>query len=258
MDPLLLYVRQSTHEILTRKEEAELAKRKDAGDETARAKLIEANQRLVISIARNYLNVGMPLLDLIQEGNLGLIRAVDKFDWKRGFKLSTYATWWIRQSIELALAQHTHPALRLPAYLRGQEVALYRAEKANPDATDAELAEKTELSLDQIERLRMLRRPTLSLDFPDQENPFGELEAGDSNDEAEDLLVADHLRAQLDRFSDKRIVEVLERRFGLNGRREQTLEEVGREIGVTRERVRQLERRGLEQLRAWAISERAA
>jgi RNA polymerase primary sigma factor len=258
-DPLRLYVRQiGDGPLLTREEERELARRKDAGDEEAKRKLIESNLRLVMSITRHYTRAGVPLLDLIQEGNLGLIRAVEKFDYRMGFKLSTYATWWIRQSITRALADQGR-TIRLPVHVAEQVRRLMRArrvlaQKLNRDPTIAELSKESGFPEKRVEQLLDLVEDPVSLETPvgDGESLYGDLIEDTKSDRPEEST-AIHLRhkelAQALEHLNPRMREVLELRFGLSGRDPKTLEEVGERMGVTRERVRQLESRALRELR---------
>jgi RNA polymerase primary sigma factor len=261
-DPLRLYVRQiGDGPLLTREEERELARRKDAGDEEAKRKLIESNLRLVMSITRHYTRAGVPLLDLIQEGNLGLIRAVEKFDYRLGFKLSTYATWWIRQSITRALADQGR-TIRLPVHVAEQVRRLMRArrvlaQKLNRDPTIAELSKESGFPEKRVEQLLDLVEDPVSLETPvgDGESLYGDLIEDTKSDRPEEST-AIHLRhrelAQALAHLNPRMREVLELRFGLSGRDPKTLEEVGERMGVTRERVRQLESRALRELRSVA------
>jgi RNA polymerase primary sigma factor len=261
-DPLKLYVRQiGDGRLLTPAEERELARRKDEGDDDAKRKLIESNLRLVMSITRNYTKAGVPLLDLIQEGNLGLIRAVEKFDYRLGFKLSTYATWWIRQAITRALAEQGR-TIRLPVHVADQVRRVARSRRAlaqrlNREPTIDELAAETGFPAARVEELSELVEDTVSLETPvgDGESLYGDM-IEDGNSEAPDETTAEHLRSvelaqALDRL-DPRMRHVLALRFGLDGSKPKTLEEVGVGLGITRERVRQLESRALRELRSVA------
>ena len=261
-DPLKLYVRQiGDGRLLTVTEERELARRKDLGDEAAKRRLIECNLRLVMSITRNYTKSGVPLLDLIQEGNLGLIRAVEKFDYRMGYKLSTYATWWIRQAITRALADQGR-IIRLPVHVADQVRRLMRtrrmlAQKLNREPTIAELAEASELPAKKVKDLLELVEEPVSLETPvgDGESLYGDL-IEDTKTDRPELTTADAMRhRELVRALDSlnpRMRKVLALRFGLDGEKPQTLEEVGSGLGITRERVRQLESRALRELRSVA------
>jgi RNA polymerase primary sigma factor len=257
-DPLKLYVRQiGDGPLLTPAEERELARRKDEGDEEAKRKLIESNLRLVMSITRNYVNSGVPLLDLIQEGNLGLIRAVEKFDYRMGFKLSTYATWWIRQAVTRAIADQGR-TIRLPVHVVDQVRRVMRArriltQKLNRDPLPEEIAKESGFELKRVHELLDLVEDPVSLETPvgDGDSIYADM-LEDVNSDQPDVVLADFLRSvelqgALDKLAD-RMRHVLELRFGLSGKPPQTLEEVGTELGVTRERVRQLESRALREL----------
>jgi RNA polymerase primary sigma factor len=258
-DPLKLYVRQlGDGRLLTPGEERELARRKDLGDEAAKSRLIEANLRLVMSIARHYTRAEVPLLDLIQEGNLGLIRAVEKFDYRLGFKLSTYATWWIRQSITRALADQGR-TIRLPVHVaeqvrRAQRARRQLAQRLNRDPSSEEIAKEAGFTAERVEELFELVTDPVSLETPvgDGESLYADL-IEDERSDSPDTLTADHARAaelaKALKALDPRMRHVLARRFGIDGDAPQTLEEIGSDLGITRERVRQIETRALRQLR---------
>jgi RNA polymerase primary sigma factor len=261
-DPLKLYVRQiGDGPLLTAAEERELARRKDLGDESAKRRLIESNLRLVMSIARNYTNSGVPLLDLIQEGNLGLIRAVEKFDGSRGFKLSTYATWWIRQAISRAIADQGR-TIRLPVHVVDQVRRVTRAkrllaQKLARDPLIPEIAAETGLEPKRVSDLLELIEDPVSLETPvgDGDSLYGDL-LEDANSDQPETITAERLREAevveaLARLNP-RMRQVLELRYGLAGDRPRSLEEVGGLLGVTRERVRQLEASAFRELQAHA------
>ena len=261
-DPLKLYVRQmGDGRLLTPGEERELARRKDLGDEAAKQRLIECNLRLVMSITRNYTKAGVPLLDLIQEGNMGLIRAVEKFDYKLGFKLSTYATWWIRQAVTRALADQGR-TIRLPVHVaeqvrRAQRSRRHLSQKLNREPTPDEIAKDSGFPIERILELFDLVEDPVSLETPvgDGESMVADL-IEDVNSESPDAATniqarSVDLAAALERLNP-RMKHVVLRRFGLDGKAPQTLEEVGNDLGITRERVRQLETRALRELRTVA------
>jgi RNA polymerase primary sigma factor len=261
-DPLKLYVRQiGDGRLLTPAEERELARRKDLGDEDAKRRLIEGNLRLVMSITRNYTRAGVPLLDLIQEGNLGLIRAVEKFDYRMGYKLSTYATWWIRQAVTRALADQGR-LIRLPVHVADQVRRVVRArrvlaQKLNRDPTIAEMAKESGFPENRVKTLLELVEDPVSLETPvgDGDSLYSDLIEDENTQQPEAATAESHqsveLREALDRL-EPRLRDVLERRFGLAGSNPQTLEFIGKELGITRERVRQLETRALKELRQTA------
>jgi RNA polymerase primary sigma factor len=261
-DPLKLYVRQiGDGPLLTPVEERELARRKDMGDEAAKRRLIECNLRLVMSITRNYTKAGVPLLDLIQEGNLGLIRAVEKFDYKLGYKLSTYATWWIRQAVTRALADQGR-TIRLPVHVAEQTRKVLRArrilaQKLNRDPEIPEIAKEAGFTPERVQELLELIEDPVSLETPvgDGESVYSDL-IEDTKSDRPDTATAKMLRSKelagaLNRLAP-RMRRVLALRFGLDGETPQTLEQVGIGLGITRERVRQLESRALRELRQTA------
>jgi RNA polymerase primary sigma factor len=260
-DPLKLYVRQLGGRLLTAAEERQLARRKDLGDEDAKRRLIESNLRLVMSITRNYTRADVPLLDLIQEGNLGLIRAVERFDYRMGFRLSTYATWWIKQSITRALADQGR-TIRLPVHV-GEQVRRARrahrqlAQTLNRDPSIDEIASESGFTPARVQELFELTPDPLSLDTPigDGESVYADV-IEDRQSASPDAANSDVSRsAELEEALaglDPRMRRVVECRFGLGGQPPQTLEELGVDLHVTRERVRQLEMRALRQLRETA------
>ena len=260
-DSLKLYVRQLDGRLLTAAEEHELARRKDLGDEDAKRRLIESNLRLVMSITRRYTSAGVPLLDLIQEGNLGLIRAVERFDYTMGFRLSTYATWWIKQSIMRALGDQGR-TIRLPHHVGEQMRRALRArrqlaQKLNREPTTDEIARESGFTPARVQELFELTPDPLSLDTPigDGHSAFGDV-IEDQQSVVPGTATADtsraaELEAALAQL-DPRMRYVIEHRFGLGGHAPQTLAELGRDLGITRERVRQLETRALHQLRQTA------
>jgi RNA polymerase primary sigma factor len=227
--------------------------------ETARAGLTDANLRLVVSVARRYSNRGVPLVDLIQEGNLGLLRAVEKFDWRRGFKFSTYATWWIRQAVSRAIADDAR-TIRIPVHLydvvnRMARVSSQLHQELGREPTDAELGEVLQLSAERIRELNQVLPQPVSLDGfvgEDQDTRLSDVVADNNainlEQAAEQRLLADQIRDTLLTLTPRER-RVIERRFGLTGETDETLTAIGREIGVTRERIRQIESTALRKLR---------
>ncbi|TML47703.1 MAG: sigma-70 family RNA polymerase sigma factor [Actinobacteria bacterium] len=257
-DALQLFLREAgRHQLLTAAQEVELAKRIERGDMEAKERMIQSNLRLVVSIAKNYRNQGLPFLDLIQEGTLGLIRAVEKFDWRRGFKFSTYATWWIRQAVARALADKAR-TIRMPVHIVERLQKINRADRLlwtqlGREPTLEEIADEASLTVQQVLEVRAAARASTSLDAPvgdGDDAVFGDFVAGDEPlpEEAVELnLRSEALRRALSSLP-QREREVVVMRYGLGGAEAQTLEEIGRRLGLTRERVRQIELESLRRL----------
>ena len=259
-DPVRMYLREiGKVPLLDAAEEVELAKRVEAGDETAKKKIVDANLRLVVSIAKKYIGRGMLFLDLIQEGNLGLIRAVEKFDYRKGFKFSTYATWWIRQAITRAIADQAR-TIRVPVHMvetinKMVRISRQLVQRLGREPTDEEIAGEMEIEPSKVEEIRRIAQLPVSL-----ETPIGEEEDSQLGDFIEDRdlpspeeaaaghLLHEQIEEMLDALSERER-EVLHFRFGLEDGRSYTLEEVGKRFGVTRERIRQIEAKALRKLR---------
>ncbi len=245
--------------LLTREEEVELAERIRIGDEAAREHMIKANLRLVVKIAKDYSNYGLPLVDLISEGNMGLMKAVERFDPEKGGKLSTYASWWIKQGIKRALANQSK-TIRLPVHMvdkiaRMRRVSIILAEELGREPSSEELAEELGLPIGKVNLLkRASMRPT-SLDAPidgDDGSTYADLISDERAVNPMDVLDNKSLHGELDGLLDlldERESQIIDARFGLNGATPMTLEEVGREFGVTRERIRQLQNLALRKMR---------
>ena len=259
-DPVRMYLKEiGKVPLLSAEEEIELAKRMEEGDEAAKKRLAEANLRLVVSIAKSYVGRGMLFLDLIQEGNLGLIKAVEKFDYRKGYKFSTYATWWIRQAITRAIADQAR-TIRIPVHMVETINKLIRVsrqllQELGREPQPEEIAEKMDMSVDRVREILKISQEPVSLETPigeEEDSHLGDFIQDDNvpvpADAAAFTLLKEQLVEVLNTLTDRE-QKVLRLRFGLDDGRARTLEEVGKEFNVTRERIRQIEARALRKLR---------
>ena len=255
-----LYLREiAQFPLLTPEQEVKLARKIKRGDQKARSEMVRSNLRLVVKISRDYANLGLPLLDLISEGNIGLMKAVERFDPKKGGKLSTYAAWWIKQSIKRALANQSK-TIRLPVHLvdkisKMRRVAMQMTEELGREPTDDELAEEIGLSSSKVTQLKSAAVRPASLDQPigdDDSTEGGEIVGDEEADDPFETLRDKDLHEEVGELLDvldERERRIINSRFGLDGQKPKTLEEVGEKFGVTRERIRQLQNIALHKLR---------
>lgn len=259
-DPVRMYLKEiGKVDLLTMDEEIELAKRIEAGDESAKAELAEANLRLVVSIAKRYINRGMPFLDLIQEGNLGLMRAVEKFEYQKGFKFSTYATWWIRQAITRAIADQAR-TIRIPVHMVETINRLLRVERSlvqelGREPTPEEVAKEMNIDVERVREIQKIAQEPVSLETPigeEEDSHLGDFipdeDIPSPQESATNTMLREELFSTLSLLTERE-QKVIRLRFGLDDGKVRTLEEVGKVFDVTRERIRQIEAKALRKLR---------
>jgi len=258
-DPVRMYLREIGRvSLLTYVEEVALAKRVEKSDKKARERLINANLRLVVSIAKKYVNRGLTLLDLIEEGNIGLMRAVMKYDWRRGYKFSTYATWWIRQAITRAIADQAR-TIRIPVHMvetinKFNRISRKLMQELGREPTPEEVAMEMGVSVEKAREIIKVSQEPASLEAPvgeEEDSRLGDFiqdASASPTDQATHALLKDHIKEVLETLSPRE-AKVLEYRFGLEDGKQRTLEEVGKEFGVTRERIRQIEAKAIRKLR---------
>jgi len=259
-DPVRMYLKEIGRiPLLNRTEEIDLAQRNEADDAKAKQHLIDANLRLVVSIAKKYIGRGMTFLDLIQEGNKGLIRAVEKYNWRKGFKFSTYATWWIRQAITRAIADQAR-TIRIPVHMvetinKLMRISRQLMQELGREPTPEEIAETMEIDPERVREILKISQKTTSLETPigeDGDSYLGDFIADDAQlspyDATANRMLKEDIERVLHTLTDRE-AKVVRMRFGLNSSRPMTLEEVGKKFGVTRERIRQIEAKALRKLR---------